>query len=143
MDAWNRYKSGHSSDPITLAICCAIMAVATFYLPEQHALQNGLKMKEGQGDRFYDVMLDILRKYYDEAGKNTLDIVELYLLRCHYLTLTKRNPEEIWSLRGDLMRISTAMGLHRDPDRFNISLEYKERLRWAWWHVLLLERRVF
>ena len=34
------------------------------------------------------------------------------------------------------------MGLHRDPDKWRMHREVAERRRWAWWHILLLERLV-
>jgi hypothetical protein len=73
-----------------------------------------------------------------------LELVELLLLRTHYLTLAKRDTEEIWSIKGELVTIGTAMGLHRDPGQFKISKDrdLAERRRWAWWHILLLERCV-
>ena len=60
----------------------------------------------------------------------------------HYLTLSKNESEEIWSIRGELVSIGSAMGLHRDPDKWRMHREVAERRRWAWWHILLLERLV-
>jgi hypothetical protein len=34
------------------------------------------------------------------------------------------------------------MGLHRDPGRSRYSRDVAERRRWAWWHIILLERFV-
>lgn len=64
------------------------------------------------------------------------------LIRTHYLTLSKNESEEIWSIRGELVAIGTAMGLHRDPEKWKMSREIAERRRWAWWHIILLERFV-
>ena len=87
-------------------------------------------------------MKTALQRYKDENNSYTLDFVELQLVRCHYLTFTKTSPEEIWSVRGELVTIGTAMGLHRDPGRSRYSRDTAERRRWAWWHIILLERSV-
>ncbi|THH20020.1 hypothetical protein EW146_g1254 [Bondarzewia mesenterica] len=43
-------------------------------------------------------------------------------------------------LLGELVTTATAMGFHRDPGRSRMPFEVTEHRRWAWWHVLLLER---
>jgi len=69
-----------------------------------------------------------------------LDYVELLLVRCHFHTICKTDTEEIWSVRGETISVALAMGLHRDPGRWNMSREVAERRRWAWWNAMLLER---
>lgn len=66
--------------------------------------------------------------------------MELLLVRTHYLTLSKDEAEEIWSIRGELVSIGTAMGLHRDPDKWKFPRDLAERRRWAWWHIVHLDR---
>ncbi|KAF9008834.1 hypothetical protein BDQ17DRAFT_1349028 [Cyathus striatus] len=62
------------------------------------------------------------------------------LIRGHFLTLTKTDSEEIWHIRGEIVTIGMAMGLHRDPGRWRMPRDLAERRRWAWWHIVLLER---
>lgn len=85
---------------------------------------------------------EALARYRAESRQLSLELVELLLIRTHYLTLSKNESEEIWSIRGELVSIGTAMGLHRDPDKWRMHREVAERRRWAWWHILLLERLV-
>lgn len=78
-----------------------------------------------------------------QAGSKALynlELVELLLVRSHYLTLLKDDSEEIWTAAGELVRIGTAMGLHRDPGKWRMHRDIAERRRWAWWHIILFER---
>ncbi|KAJ7873396.1 hypothetical protein B0H14DRAFT_2720565 [Mycena olivaceomarginata] len=48
--------------------------------------------------------------------------------------------EEIWHAKSEIVSIGTAMGLHRDPGKWRMHRDVAERRRWAWWHIVLLER---
>lgn len=145
--AWQRYKSGESPDRITLATAAVLTALAIRYLPPGHELLLGLPGPYANeahymelSMQYFDVMKRALRRYQDETKVYTLDLVELQLVRCHYLTFAKTDPEEIWAVRGELVTMATAMGLHRDPGKSRYSKNAAERRRWAWWHIVLLER---
>ncbi|KAL4082053.1 fungal-specific transcription factor domain-containing protein [Scleroderma yunnanense] len=139
--AWERFKAGASADRITLATVCNIMAVAVHYLPPNHHLVSDLAdPHEEMGRKFYNVMRTALTRHRAECKTYSLELVECLLVRCHYLTLSKTDSEEIWTVRGELIGIGTAMGLHRDPLKWRMSKELAERRRWAWWHIVLLER---
>ncbi|KAI9455408.1 hypothetical protein F5148DRAFT_1324980 [Russula earlei] len=112
--AWARYKSGAGADRIGLATVCMIMAVTLHYLPSGHEL-------------------------LPESRAYTMDLIELLLIRTHYLALSTVDSEEAWRVKGELVNMATAMGLHRDPGK-DMPLEAAERRRWAWWHILLIER---
>ncbi|KAI0786459.1 hypothetical protein C8Q75DRAFT_771832 [Abortiporus biennis] len=144
---WARYKSGEGGDRLILATVCIIIALSTRYLPLGHPLMLSLNgTVEDVGFKYYDIMLDALYRYRttcrrEGRGKGyTLDLVELLLVRSHYLTFAKEDPEETWSVRGELISIGTALGLHRDPGNIKFGRGVAERRRWAWWHILLLER---
>ena len=146
---WSRFKLGHSGDRIVLATVCMIIALSVRYLPPGHALFASLAEScEEVGNKYYRIMLEALSRHRqalrkENAGKGyTLDLVELLLIRCSYLTFAKEDPEETWSVRGELVSIGTAMGLHRDPSRTRFDKVVAERRRWAWWHIILLERYV-
>ncbi|KAI0063295.1 hypothetical protein BV25DRAFT_1990699 [Artomyces pyxidatus] len=140
-DAWARYKSGAGADRIVLATACMVMAVALHYLPADHELLRGLPPDiEELGSRFYNIMRVALQRRQAESRAYSLELVELLLVRCHYLTLSKIDSEEIWCVKGEVVMVATAMGLFRDPGKRKMSLEAMERRRWAWWHVILLER---
>ena len=141
--AWERFKSGTSADRLTLATVCNIIAVAVHYLPPNHRLVSDLgETHEEMGRRFHEVMRTALTRHRAECKTYSLELVECLLIRCHYLTLSKTDSEEIWTVRGELISIGTAMGLHRDPLKWRMSKELAERRRWAWWHIILLERSV-
>ncbi|KII95975.1 hypothetical protein PLICRDRAFT_96706 [Plicaturopsis crispa FD-325 SS-3] len=140
-EAWSRYKAGQTPDRIILATFCVIMAIAVHYLPIDHALfESSTDNHEEMGEKFYDVMRTALQRHQAESRAYTLELVELLLVRCHFLTLSKKDSEEIWTVRGELITIGVAMGLHRDPGRWKMPLAVAERRRWAWWHIILLER---
>lgn len=119
------------------------MAVAIRYIPARHALLASLPPEhEELCERYYEIAREALNRYRSESRALSLELVELLLVRTHYLTLSKKDAEEIWSIRGELVTIGTAMGLHRDPDKWKMPREVAERRRWAWWHIILLERLV-
>ncbi|KAH8104985.1 hypothetical protein DFH11DRAFT_1836297, partial [Phellopilus nigrolimitatus] len=155
--AWARFKACASADRLVLATLAAVMAVAVRYLPARHALLAALAppgsaaaglggagadpdARAAVGERFYGVACAALARYRAESRTLSLELVELLLLRTHYLTLSKDESEEIWALRGELVSIGTALGLHRDPDKWRMPRALADRRRWAWWHVILLER---
>lgn len=138
---WERYKSGAKADRIVLATACAIMAIATHYLPMQHPLLEAFQdTHEEIGLKFFEVSGTSLQRHQAESKVYSLGLVELLLIRAHFLTLSKTDSEEIWHVRGELIAIGTAMGLHRDPGKWKMHRDVAERRRWAWWHIILLER---
>lgn len=141
MAAWSRFKQRASADRLVLATLSVIMAIAVRYLPEYHGLLASLSQSRDEvGQVFYEVAKEAYNRYRVESRVLSLELVELLLIRTHYLTLSKTEGEEIWSLTGELVSIGTAMGLHRDPDKWHMPLEAAERRRWAWWHIITLER---
>lgn len=140
--SWSRFKEKASANRLTLATLSLVMAVAVRYLPEGHALLTALQHRDREevGELFHHVACEALSRYRTESRSLSLELVELLLIRTHYLTLSKNESEEIWSIRGELVAIGTAMGLHRDPEKWKMSRELAERRRWAWWHIILLER---
>lgn len=120
------------------------MAIAVRYLPDGHPLSASLPREhEELSDRYYGIARDALNRNRAESRSLSLELVELLLIRTHYLTLSKTDAEEIWAIRGELVSIGTAMGLHRDPDKWKMPRDLAERRRWAWWHIILLERLAF
>jgi hypothetical protein len=142
MAAWARYKSGAGADRIVLATVCLIMAVAVHYLPADHELRPALPPDtEGLGKHFYSIMRLALQRKQTGSRTYTLELVELHLIRTHYLMILKNDSEELWHVKGELVNIATAMGLHRDPGK-EVPFEVAERRRWAWWNVIIIERYV-
>jgi hypothetical protein len=74
----------------------------------------------------------------------SLDVLELYLLIGHYYFSAKATDtgELVWELCNRMVGLATALGLHRDPDKWNMSTEEVVRRRWAWWNVLTYERQI-
>ena len=149
LPAWQKFKAGSSPSRLTFATAAVLSALAIRYLPPGHELLSSLPTAfssescyDELSTQYYNTMKTALQRYKDEDNFYTLDLVELLLVRSHYLTFTKTSPEEIWSVRGELVTVGTAMGLHRDPGRTRYSKDAAERRRWAWWHIILLERSV-
>ena len=140
--AWAGYKSGAGADRTVLATVCMIMAVALHYLPADSELRRALPPDtEEIGKHFYIIMRHALQRKETESRAYTLELVEMHLIRAHYLMILKSDNEEIWHVKGELVNIATAMGLHRDPGK-EMPFEVAERRRWAWWNVLMVERCV-
>lgn len=151
--AWDAYKAGDMPDKLALATTCAVTAVAVFFLPATHELRASLGPPppsavedadelDAHAERLYVVSMQALERYQSGTKKYSLELIELHLVRCDYLTLARKDSEEIWSIKGDLVTTATAMGLHRDPGQWKMNKTVAERRRWAWWHILLLERLV-
>ncbi|KJA24617.1 hypothetical protein HYPSUDRAFT_38685 [Hypholoma sublateritium FD-334 SS-4] len=138
---WEKYKTGTKADRIVLSTACAMMAIATHYLPSRHHLTEKFQEShEEMGTKFFEVSGTSLQRRNLETRSYTLELVELLLARAHFQTLSKADSEEIWQGRGELVTIGTAMGLHRDPGKWKMHRDVAERRRWAWWHIILLER---
>jgi hypothetical protein len=147
--AWQKFKTGRSASRLTLATAAVLSALVIRYLPPGHQLLSLLPTaipSESSyyelSTQYYEIMKLALQRYKDENNPYVIEFVELLLVRCHYLTFTKTSPEEIWSVKGELVTVGTAMGLHRDPGMSRYSRDTAERRRWAWWHIILLERFV-
>ncbi|KAG5644919.1 hypothetical protein DXG03_007384 [Asterophora parasitica] len=141
LQAWERFKSGTFSDRLILSTACMMMAVATFYLPSHHPfLQSFPETHAEIGQKFYEVSTTALTRRLAESRAYSLELVELHLIRGLYQTLSKNDTEEIWHIRGELVTVAMAMGLHRDPGKWRMHRDVAERRRWAWWHIVLMER---
>ncbi|KAF9569447.1 hypothetical protein CPC08DRAFT_701929 [Agrocybe pediades] len=142
LQQWDRYKTGNTADRIVLSTASVIMAIATHYLPKQHPLLEKVLDTPGDfGARLFDVSTSALKRHSAESQRPyTLEYVELLLVRTHYYSLAKKEGEEVWHIKGELFTIATAMGLHRDPGKWKMNRDLAERRRWAWWHIILLER---
>jgi Fungal specific transcription factor domain len=118
------------------------MAVTLRYIPAGHELLRALPPDtEELSKHFYNLMRLALQRKQTEKRAYTLELVELLLIQGHYLMLSKTDNEETWRVKGELVAIATAMGLHRDPGK-DMLLEVAERRRWAWWNVVIIERYV-
>lgn len=141
MESWTKFKSGQFPDRIVLATVCVIMAVAVHFLPQRHLLLDNMsETREELECKYYNVMRSALQR--QEAGPRnyTLELAELYLIRCHYHAQRRTDSEEIWSTKAQLMAICIAMGLHRDPDKWNMPRDISERRRWIWWGNIVFDR---
>ncbi|KZP13066.1 hypothetical protein FIBSPDRAFT_140494 [Athelia psychrophila] len=139
--AWSRFKGGMSPDRIVLATVCVLLAVAVQYLPAEHIILESIaETHEDLGYKYYDVMRSALQRQSLEPRVYTLELVELLLLRAHFQSLCKTDSEEMWIVKGELMSIALAMGLHRDPDMWHMPRQLAERRRWCWWGLIALDR---
>ncbi|KAI0319401.1 hypothetical protein OF83DRAFT_806161 [Amylostereum chailletii] len=145
MPRWERFKAGEHS-PYTLATACVLIAIAIRHLPVSHALFA--ELTEGSGPsreelsiRYYDVLYAALARIPADSRGYGLDLVEFLLVRYHFVMLVTMDSEELWSLRGEMVTVGLAIGLHRDPgERMERDAEDAERKRWAWWHIVAFDR---
>ena len=122
-----------------------MMALATQYLSANHQLLESFSQPpEEIGLRLWEISGIALQRRMVDTRSYTLELIELLLCRCHFLTMHKNDSEEIWTIRGELVTTAMAMGLHRDPSKWKKRWDQTtaERRRWAWWHIVLLERYV-
>ncbi|KAH9950092.1 fungal-specific transcription factor domain-containing protein [Amylocystis lapponica] len=144
---WSRFKSGQNRDRVILCTVVMIVGLTFLYLPNDHELRAKFAVTctpTELCERYYVVVRGALRQIQDEAGSlasiYTEDLVQLLLIKQHYMTFARDDPEEAWSLHGVALNIATAMGLHRDPCTLGHTPTMIGRRRWLWWRILLIER---
>ncbi|QRV87593.1 Fungal specific transcription factor domain [Ceratobasidium sp. AG-Ba] len=139
--SWTRFKISTCTDHLTVSILFVVLAISLHYLPKSHPLAAQLRANSSLGDDYYENSTIALERQRTSGSKvPTMELVELHLLRANYLSISKIDCEEIWTIRGEVMSIALSLGLHRDPGKWRLSREQIERRRWAWWNVLQLER---
>jgi hypothetical protein len=139
--AWARFTSNVASDQLVLATVFVVLAIAVQFLPPRHRLLKSLPESASElSENYYIIGCTALQRYRTERRTYSLELIELLLLRTHYLTITKDQCEDLWAIRGELLSTTIAMGLHRDPGKWKMSRDVAERRRWAWWNIMLTER---
>ncbi|KAF8499313.1 fungal-specific transcription factor domain-containing protein [Gautieria morchelliformis] len=139
--AWARFKSNIASDRLVLATVFVVLAIAVQFLPPRHPLIESLPESPPElSENYYTIGCTALQRHQAERKTYSLELIELLLLRTHYLTITKDQCEDLWTMRGELVSTAIAMGLHRDPGKWKMSRDVAERRRWAWWNIMLTER---
>ncbi|KAL5636973.1 hypothetical protein ACGC1H_000823 [Rhizoctonia solani] len=140
--SWTRFKVSTCTDQLTVSILFAVLAVSLLYLPRNHPLLTQLGGNANMLSEEYFQNCTVALDRHRATGPKvpTMELVELHLLRASYLSISKVDCEEIWTIKGEVMSIALSLGLHRDPGKWKLSKEQMERRRWAWWNVLQLER---
>ena len=144
---WKRYKNGDWPDRVMLGMVCVILAITVQFLPRNHRFVEEYTVdctREELGVKYYDIMLTVLsrRDNSRQPRSYSLDLVELYLIRCHFHTICGIDMEESWVLRGQVVSMCLAMGLHRDPSKWKMTEEVADRRRWIWWNLMMVDRYV-
>jgi hypothetical protein len=79
--AWNKFKTGQSSDRLVLATLCVIMALAIRYIPSRHGLLQCLPPNHDElCDQYYALSKDALSRYRQDSRGLSLELVELLLV---------------------------------------------------------------
>ncbi|KAJ1308597.1 hypothetical protein OPQ81_004295 [Rhizoctonia solani] len=140
--SWTRFKASTCTDQLTVSILFVVLAISLLYLPKGHPLatQLGGNVNILSEEYFQNCTIALERHRATGPKVPTMELVELHLLRAGYLSISKVDCEEIWTIKGEVMSIALSLGLHRDPGKWKLSKEQIERRRWAWWNVLQLER---
>ncbi|KAF8760303.1 Nop protein [Rhizoctonia solani] len=140
--SWTRFKASTCTDQLTVSILFAVLAISLLYLPKAHPLVTQLGDNVNLlSEEYYQNSTIALDRHRATGPKvPTMELVELHLLRAGYLSISKVDCEEIWTIKGEVMSIALSLGLHRDPGKWKLSKEQIERRRWAWWNVLQLDR---
>jgi len=138
---WDRFKlnpSAQSRGHITLATVFCLLAISTQYLQPVDPIITSVPYTQMElGDYYFSIAQTAYTRHRLETKALCMDLIEFLLLKVHYLNISKRDCEAIWTVRGQLLSFGTAMGLHRDPGKWKMSAELMERRRWAWWNTLV------
>ncbi|KAG8842519.1 hypothetical protein FRB96_005331 [Tulasnella sp. 330] len=109
-------------------------------LSTQAQLQNQSNMQVFLGVQYFNLAEQAYQRHLSETKALSMTLVEYLLLKVHYLNIRKEDCEQIWEVRGMLISLGTAMGLHRDPAKWKMTKAEVERRRWAWWNILQTDR---
>lgn len=105
-----------------LATLAVVMADTARYLPEKHALLTGMvgQFRKALGVRWYSIVKEAYKRYRAECCVLSLKLMKLLLIRTHYLSISKMESKEIWAIRGEVVSVGTARGLHHDPEKWHM-----------------------
>ncbi|EJD43672.1 hypothetical protein AURDEDRAFT_114698 [Auricularia subglabra TFB-10046 SS5] len=74
------------------------------------------------------------------GAKSGIDTLEALLLQAQYLFSTRGDPEKIWRIAGDCVRLAVSLGLHREARQLAGYDADANRRRWAMHNSLFLDR---
>lgn len=129
---------GHMSKPMETMMFAIYYAVVTSMNPSDCLTVLGMDKDSG------------LKKYrfaFEQslARANFLSTQEVLVLQSFtlYLTCARRSDDTryVWTLSGLLIRLATALGVHRDGSHFGLSPFDTEMRRRLWWHICTLDVR--
>ncbi|RFU30449.1 hypothetical protein B7463_g5885, partial [Scytalidium lignicola] len=128
-------------------IFSAVMAVAAPLIPQRHAVFNDIDEKysyENIGSHFYTQAIHFLnlsqRIKSDRRGILQEQIVAFGLLSM-YLSETG-SQADAWIMIGRAIRLGQDVGLHRSPERLRLPSEERNKRRFIWWCLYILERQL-
>ncbi|KZS97727.1 hypothetical protein SISNIDRAFT_405563, partial [Sistotremastrum niveocremeum HHB9708] len=144
-NAWERFKSTGKKSRVTMALISTVIAISIQFLPPRDPLFDSLRQEAiasiaELSDWYYEQGCRALVLHESHTRLASLDLVELYLVQIFYLGISKNHAEEIWRIRGCLISAALALGLHRDPSKWQMQQAMAERRRWAWFNALRIER---
>lgn len=128
----------HMSKPMETMMFAIYYAVVTSMSPSDCLAVLGMDKDSG------------LKKYrfaFEQslARANFLSTQEVLVLQSFtlYLTCARRSDDTryVWTLAGLLIRLATALGVHRDGSHFGLSTFDTEMRRRLWWHICTLDVR--
>ncbi|KAG8928151.1 hypothetical protein FRC03_012289 [Tulasnella sp. 419] len=140
LKAWARFNNSASrpGGHIILATAFGILGIAVQYLPPNHTLfETSPDSQNDIANQYHRMAETAYRRHLLDTREPSLEVVEYLLIKAQFLHITKHDLEQVWAVRGELLSIGLAMGLHRDPGKWKMSREVKERRRWAWWNILV------
>ncbi|KAG9034065.1 hypothetical protein FRB95_013834 [Tulasnella sp. JGI-2019a] len=103
-------------------------------------LHSQTQIQVALGAHYFNLAEMAYNRHIAETKALSMTLVEYLLLKVHYLNIRKEDCEQIWEVRGMLVSLGTAMGLHRDPGKWKMPDGEVERRRWAWWNILQTDR---
>lgn len=134
-------------DPGYAAIFFALLAVSASLLPPNHSALEGLDQKwrsEHLGASFYNEAMQYVNMPFrgkSERKGRSQDIVVALGLLSMYLAQTG-SQAEAWISVGRAIRNAQDLGLHRSPERLRLPMEERNKRRYIWWCLYILERQL-
>ncbi|KAJ9138379.1 hypothetical protein NKR23_g8533 [Pleurostoma richardsiae] len=144
---YEKLSSQRERDPGYAAVFFALLAVAAPLLPEDQLAFQSIDAKwrsRPLGPWFHNEAMRHVnmpfRGKFERKGRSQDIVVALGLLSM-YLAETG-SQAEAWITVGRAIRNAQDLGLHRSPERLRLPMEERNKRRYIWWCLYILERQL-
>lgn len=124
-----------TEEPVSLLLLNAIYAIASRMSSNIH-VRSDPSSPYTAGDVFFERATCLLEDVYDTPKISTIQA--LLLLTSHQMGCMK--PAKAWIYGGMAFRMAQDLGLNRNCDHWDISLEEKERRKRVFWCCYIMDR---
>ena len=136
-------KAAQNPFSLTPSLRCLLHAIYYAAVVSLQSEEKCLELFQDQRQSLLDKYCDAFQTTLAEAKFLTCPDVAILQAMAIFLICARRdrNRSSVWALTALLIRLSRKIGLHRDPEAFNLSCFDSEMRRRLWWHICILDVR--